>query len=97
MALAPGKRHRDLPPAGEPLCVGKPEIAEVLDTLSGSYLRARDVIGSDYAALLQLRSQAKAAHFKDQPLYRCSTCLTPVFICSHKDGQKFFFKLSHED
>lgn len=96
-ATAPGKRHRELPPAGEPLCVDKPEIAEVLDTHSGSYLRAQDVIGADYAALVQLRTRAKAAHFKDQPLYRCSTCLTPVFICARKDGQKFFFKHSHED
>ncbi|MDO9289975.1 MAG: DUF6035 family protein [Hydrogenophaga sp.] len=96
-AIAPGKRQRELPPAGEPLCVDKPEIAEVLDTVSGVYLRAQDVIGSDYAALVQLRTQAKAAHFKDQPLYRCSTCLTPVFICARKDGQKFFFKHSHED
>ncbi len=96
-ALAPSKRQRELPPAGEPLCVDKPEIAEVLDTVSGRYQRAQDVIGSDYAALVQLRSQAKAAHFKDKPLYRCSICLTPVFICARKDGQKFFFKHSHED
>jgi hypothetical protein len=80
-----------------PLCVEKPEIAEVLDTVSGAYLRAQKVIGFDYAALIQLRTEAKAAHLKGHPLYRCSLCLTPVFICARKDAQKFFFKHSHED
>jgi hypothetical protein len=96
-AVAPSKRQRELPPPGVPLCVDKPEVSEVLDTFSGTYLRAQDVIGSDYGALVQLRSQAKAAFFKGCPLYRCSICLTPVFIAGRPNGQRFFFKHSRED
>lgn len=97
LSRAPGKRRRELPRAGLSLCVEKPEIAEVLDTLTGSYHRAQDVIGFDYAALIQLRTEAKAAHLKEQPLYRCSLCMTPVFICARKEAQTFFFKHAHED
>lgn len=97
MALAPGKRHRELPPAGEPLCVANPEITEVLETETGKKVLVQEALGSDYPAMMQLRSRVKAANNNGQPLFRCAICQVQVFICGRPDGQKFFFKHYHED
>lgn len=97
VARAPGKRLRELPVPGEPLCVELPEITEVFEVNSGRLKSARETLGTDYAAMMQLRTRLKAASQDGAPLMRCSTCMVPVFICGRPDGLKFFFKHAYED
>lgn len=97
VARAPGKRRRELPIPGEPLCVDDPEIARVLLTDSGEVVSAKDVLGADFPAMMQLRMQLKAANGNGAPKIRCANCMVSVFICGRPDGRKFFFKHSYED
>jgi hypothetical protein len=80
-----------------PLCVDNPAIPEVLQTETGITLRAQAVLGTDYSAMVQLRTHLKDANNKGQPLLRCAICQVQVFICARPDGQKFFFRHFYEN
>jgi hypothetical protein len=91
------RRKRRVPEPGTSLTVSLPQIKEVMDTNTGKTLAVQEVIGSDYAHLIQLRMRIRAALQKEEPLYRCAICLSPVYICGQPTSQRFFFKHRHED
>jgi hypothetical protein len=51
-----------------PQWVPTPEITEVLDLQSGQHRSASDVIGSDYAQVVQLRTAIKDGQKQDTPV-----------------------------
>lgn len=61
--------------------VPNPEITKVMDTETGEHLPVAQVIGSDYAELVKTRLQVRAAMHAGDPLYRCSKCFVPVYLC----------------
>ncbi len=91
------RRAQERPEHGEPLWLEKPEVREVLDTDSGRHLHVSEVLGTDYERLVQLRLLVRSQMRKDDPLYRCSLCNVPVYICRAHDKPKFFFRHQHED
>lgn len=97
-SLRPAKRRAQERPAnGEPLWLENPEVKEVLETDTGRHLPVAAVMGTDYERLVQLRMNARTSMRKADPLYRCSLCGVPVYICRAKEGFKFFFRHQHED
>jgi len=77
--------------------VEKPEVEEVLDLRSGTYLRHDKAIGADYEAVIKLRSALQEGIQREEPLYACSMCRVPVYLVSQKDERKFHFRHTLED
>jgi hypothetical protein len=80
-----------------PQWVPTPEITEVLDLKSGRHRSVSDVIGSDYAEVVQLRTAIKDGQKQDAPLYACSICAVPVSLLMHPQSGLFFFRHLVED
>lgn len=95
--LGSRRRRRPVPVPGESLVVPHPEIAKVMKTETGEHLPVEQVIGSDYYELVQTRLQVRAALQADEPLYRCSQCFVPVYLCCHPVSKKFYFKHREEN
>lgn len=91
------RRVRELPRDGASLTVAKPAIPEVMDTETGTHLQVSEVIGNSYEALIKLRMAVRAAQHLKRPMYVCSICQTPVFICRVPHESKFFFKHKEEN
>lgn len=64
---------------------------------TGEHHQVATVLGTDFAELVKLRMAISTGLHKNQPLYRCSICSVPVYICRTKNEQRFFFKHRHED
>jgi len=77
--------------------VEDPEVAEVLDLDTGEHMQHDRVIGTDYEAVIQLRSELRTAIQREQPRYACSMCAVPVYLVCHKDERRFFFRHTLED
>lgn len=89
------KRPEHIP--GTNLAVINPEIKEVMDVETGDHLKVETVLGSDYAAVVQLRMAVRTAIQNEQALYRCSICGVVVSLLRTKNEQRFYFKHRHED
>ncbi|MCP5285393.1 MAG: hypothetical protein H6933_10875 [Burkholderiaceae bacterium] len=76
--------------------VGNPEVAEVLDRMTGLYERHVDVIGDDWERALQLRMEVQTT-LEVNPRFLCSECMTPVYLVSKPEGKKLFFRHTLED
>lgn len=97
-APAPSRRRRrEAPALGSELCVINPEIKEVLDVEMSEHVPVQTVIGTDFAELMKLRMLVRTMMRKEQPLYRCAICNTPVHLCSRRETKRFYFKHRHED
>lgn len=83
----------------ENLCVEDPAIAEVSNDETGKVIKAQDAIGSDFAALEQLRMKLAEAKANKRKLFSCPVCWVPVYIACRRNGdiKRFFFKHYHED
>lgn len=93
----PPRRKRPAHTPGTSLSVIGPAIKEVMDTETGEHHLVAKVIGTDYSELIKLRMVVRTALHKDRPLYRCSICGVPVYLCRTLSEQRFFFKHRHED
>jgi len=93
----PPRRRRPVPIPGESLVVPNPEITEVMETETGEHQPVAQVIGSDYAEAVKTRLQVRAAMHAEEPLYRCSKCFVPVYLCRHPLSTKFYFKHREEN
>jgi hypothetical protein len=80
-----------------PQWVPTPEIGEVLELESGQHREVKDVIGSDYARVVQLRTAIKEGQQQGRPLYACSICSVPVSLLMHAQSGLFFFRHLVED
>lgn len=96
-AMPPPRRKRPEHVPGTSLAVFNPAIDEVMAVETGEHASASAVIGSDYAELMKLRMAVKTALYKGTPMYRCSKCGVPVYLCSSMKANQFFFKHCHED
>lgn len=94
---APRRGKRPDHVQGTSLAVANPEIKEVMAVDTGEHHPVATVLGNDFAELVKLRMAVSTGLHKDQPLYRCSICSVPVYICRTKNEQRFFFKHRHED
>jgi hypothetical protein len=90
------RRRRALPEPGASLTVDDPAIREVMNTETGEHQPVEVVIGNDLSALHQLRMRVSTSMHQDQPLYRCSRCFVPVYICGHPKTARFFFRHREE-
>jgi len=79
------------------LAVTKPEIPAVVRIDTWAELPVTEVIGSDYAAVIQLRMTVRAAIARGEPIYACPRCSVPVYLVSREDTRRFYFKHLHED
>lgn len=93
----PRRRRREVPTPGSELCVSNPAIQEVLDVETGEHVLVQAVIGTDFAELMKLRMRVRTQMRKEEPLYRCAICATPVHLCSRMETKRFYFKHRHED
>ncbi|MES2948167.1 MAG: DUF6035 family protein [Pseudomonadota bacterium] len=91
------RRKRPEHTPGTSLAVLNPEIKEVMSVETGDHLKVEAVLGSDFAALVQLRMAVRTAIQNEQALYRCSICGVAVYLCRTKNEQRFYFKHRHED
>src|SRR6218665_345900 len=91
------RRAQERPAPGEPLWLEKPEVKEGLNTETGQHLSVAAVMGTDYERLMQLRMSVRTRVLQNDPLFRCSLCGVPVYVCRAKEGFKFFFRHQHED
>ena len=64
---------------------------------TGAFTLVEAVIGTELYELMQLRMKVRTAMHREQPLYQCSICFVPVFLCCAKDEKRFYFKHRHED
>jgi hypothetical protein len=96
-ALPPPRRKRPEHAPGTSLSVIDPAIKEVMAIDTGEHHPVATVLGTDFAELMKLRMAVRTALYKDRPMYRCSICSVPVYICRTKSEQRFFFKHRHED
>lgn len=73
-------------------CVEDPKVGHVIDLASGEVLKTRDVIGTDYAALIRLRMRLSEAVAENKAIYICGMCHTPVYIVANglQDGEQAF-------
>jgi hypothetical protein len=62
----------------------------VYDTKTGDEITANDAIGDDKRGL-ELRSKLYAAYQRDEPIYLCPKCHTPVYLKSSKSKTGQFF------
>jgi hypothetical protein len=79
------------------LAVVRPEIASVLDSLTGREQPVSEVLGHDYERLMQLRLEVKSSIHEGMPRYLCAECFTSVYICRRRESRRFFFRHSKED
>lgn len=91
------RRRQPRPQDGTPLIVEKPQIDKVFDLETGDVVHSHDLIGCDYAKLIQLRMQVRTRMQQDAPMYLCPHCGVAVHICRSWKEQRFFFKHRHED
>jgi hypothetical protein len=91
------RRRMDHPAPGTPLTVKNPQIKDVMVVETGVFTPVEAVIGTELYELMQLRMKVRTAMHREQPLYLCSTCFVPVFLCCAKDEKRFYFKHRHED
>lgn len=94
--LRPPRRKRPEHVPGTSLSVIDPAIGEVMLVDTGQHVPVSEVLGTDFAELMKLRMSVRTALHQDRPLYRCSICSVPVYICRTKNEQRFFFKHRHE-
>src|SRR5690606_3452857 len=83
---------QERPVEGDPLWVDNPDVAEVLNLATGVTLSHREVIGTDYAAVLALRTALQAGIHNGSPHYVCSLCGTAVYLVSQAAQRRFFFR-----
>lgn len=93
----PPRRRRVNPAPGSELTVRNPEIKEVLSVETGDHVPVETVIGTDYYELVKLRMRVRTEMRKEQPLYRCSICGVPVYLCCSQKESRFYFKHRHEN
>lgn len=77
--------------------VDDPQIAEVLDLVTGEIIDVSAFIGSHrYDDVVAQRTRVRECLKKDDPAYACALCWTPVTLVAsvHK---RFFFRHIHED
>lgn len=79
------------------LTVEHPKIKHVQDLARGVHLPVEEVIGSDYAETIKLRTRIKTAQLENEPLYACSLCSVPVYLIKQHDRKGFFFRHEIED
>lgn len=79
------------------LWVENPEVAEVLDLQTGQHQPHSDVIGTDYAAAIRLRSDLQTGIRRGAPRLACSMCGAPVYLVSQAAERRFFFRHTLED
>ena len=91
------RRAQERPYPGQPLWLERAQVKEIMDTETGRHLAASSVMGTDYERLMQLRMDVRTRMLKSDPLYRCSICGVPVYICRAREGYKFFFRHQEED
>ncbi len=68
-------------------------IDEVMDPTSGLLLDAKKLIGSDYAALLRLRSELEEGRVAGDPKYVCPVCAAPLVLrcVKRREDEDFHF------
>lgn len=77
--------------------VHDPEIAEILDLVTGEIMDVATFIGSHrYDDVVAQRTHVRACLKKDDPAYACALCWTPVYLVS-STCKRFFFRHLHED
>ncbi|QOZ36989.1 DUF6035 family protein [Bradyrhizobium sp. CCBAU 53421] len=84
-------------PASPAVPVDSPEIAEIIDLVTGEVRDAKDLIGSfRYDQLIAERVRMRENLKQEKPTHICALCGTPVYIVAslHK---RFFFRHIHED
>lgn len=69
----------------------------MLDLRTGEHRPHFDVIGTDYAAVIRLRSVLQTGIRRDSPRYACSMCGVPVYLVSRANERRFFFRHTLED
>lgn len=74
-----------------------PEIPVVLDSCTGKELPVQDVIGDDFARLMQLRMEVATSNQEDQAMYLCPECFVPLSLLCRKERRRFWFKHTLED
>jgi hypothetical protein len=79
------------------LTVINPEIAEVIDKMSGAILPVKEVIGSDYDRVIKLRSELLTFIKRNEPRYICPLCHTPVYLVCRHETRRFFFRHKIDD
>ena len=79
------------------LAVPKPEIPEIVRIDTWETLPVTEVIGSDYAAVIQLRMALRGAIAREEPIFACPRCSVPVYLVSREDTRRFYFKHLHEN
>lgn len=79
------------------LVVPNPEIPAVVRIDGWAEFPVADIIGRDYAAVIQLRLALRSAIARGDPIYACPRCSVPVYLVSREDTRRFYFKHLHED
>lgn len=91
------RRAQERPEPGQPLWLERAQVKEIMDTETGRHVAASSVMGADYELLMQLRMEVRTRMLKSDPIYRCSICGVPVYICRAQEEFKFFFRHQEED
>jgi len=81
----------------ELLAVENPAVLWVIESATGEERSAKEVIGADYAQLMQLRTAVKESNILGEPRYLCAECFTPVYLVQRPDEKRFFFRHQLED
>jgi hypothetical protein len=77
--------------------VADPQIDELLDLETGEYLNARELIGTDYGHVMQLRMALRTDIAAGTPRYGCALCGVPVYLVRMAQAEHFFFRHQLED
>lgn len=88
-------RRDDLPAPN--FAVRDPEIPVVLEASAGKELTIGEVIGDDYAHLMQLRMEVAVSNQEDRAMYLCPECFVPLSLLCRKENRRFWFKHTLED
>jgi hypothetical protein len=81
----------------ESLTVDDPAVQRVLESATGEERSAAEVIGADRPQLIQLRMAVKTSNAKDEPLYLCAECFTPVYLVQCPGTKRYFFRHQLEE
>jgi hypothetical protein len=97
MAMSLATYNVTIEPSSPATPVDDPEIAEVIDLVTGEIIDTAAFIGSRrYDEIIAQRVQVREALKQEHPTYACALCWTPVYLVAsmHK---RFFFRHTHED
>ena len=95
--MVPGDRTITIDPQSPATPVADPEIAEVIDRVTGVVLETKRFIAShQYGEFVKQRVRIRESLKADKPLFACALCSTPVYVVASTE-KHFFFRHSVED